>query len=616
VVIGALRRRRGLRVALVSAAVLAAAGAVGWYGFGRLRTAPPAPFDLARQGEQFWLSFTQELHAKAGPPKRVVVAGLLQSAGPEKPGTNRFVRAFRLIETRVTPAEGAPAADLEKGFAGAVARPFLVFCEQGRPARAAFAPDVSVAARNLLLAVIAELPCEKPDLTAPVVRTERDLFGRYLAQLKPDADGHGFERRKLEYVDLGVPGNDTVKTAAAVTIGNAVWHFRFGKENALESAKGDERLTVETGLAGLAPEIHTQIRLDSKGGFDAEPMLERIAATEQALVPAPIITQKVDGSENARNEDRERVGTATLSELLAPFDRTSAGRPSLSLAEQRVAVERLASFVRLSPSAVPELVSRIRAAPPGSSQELVQALGLVRRPPARAALLELARDARAAPSLRVAAVRVLAQDEPAPETLAALESLFESSERELREAAVYSYGTLLYTWRKREPSAAAPALEKLVERLNAATDGEARVLALQGLGNAADAASVPAIQRALADPAPAVRDAAVQALRNVMAPGVDQAITHTLRHDASPTVRAAAIFAAGFRDVTTYADALADCAQKDPDAVVRSAAVDALARIVATQPRASEALAWVAKNDPKPALRQRAAELLRSPAAR
>jgi hypothetical protein len=616
VVIGALRRRRGLRVALVSAAVLAAVGTAGGYGLWRARSAPPAVLGLTREGEQFSLTFSQELRSQPGPPKRVVVAGLLQSAGPEKIGSDRFVRAFRLIETRVSPTEGAPAADLEKGFADAVAHPFLVFCEQGRRDHAAFAPNVSVAARNLLLAVVAELPCDQPSLTAPLVRTERDLFGRYLAALKPDADGHGFERRKLKYVDLGVPGSDTIKTATAVTIGDAVWHFRFSADKALESASGNERIVVETGLAGMAPEIHTQIRLDAKGRFDAGPMLDRLVATQASLVKTPLVTQKVDSSENARKADQERVGTATLADLLAPLDPSSAKRPSLSLAEQRVAIERLASFVRLSPSAVPELLMRIRAAPSGSSQELVQALGLADRPPARAALLELARDVGTAPATRVVAVRVLAQGEPEATTFTTLESLFEARERELREAAIYSYGRLLNAWRKLEPAAAAPALEKLIARLDAATDSETRVLALQGLGNAADAASVSAIQRALTDPAPAIRDAAVQALRNVKAPGVDQSITDTLRRDPNPTVRAAAVFAAGFRDLTTYADALADCVQRDPDAVVRSAAIDALARTLKTAPRASEALSWVVKNDPKPELRKRAAQLLSAPPAR
>jgi len=102
-----------------------------------------------------------------------------------------------------------------------------------------------------------------------------------------------------------------------------------------------------------------------------------------------------------------------------------------------------------------------------------------------------------------------------------------------------------------------------------------------------------------------------------MAPGVDQAITETMRRDRDANVRAGAIFTAGFRDVMTYVDPLADLAVHDRETLVRGAAVEMLGRTLATSPRAREALTLVAKNDPKSDVRKRAQQLLgsASPAA-
>ena len=46
-----------------------------------------------------------------------------------------------------------------------------------------------------------------------------------------------------------------------------------------------------------------------------------------------------------------------------------------------------------------------------------------------------------------------------------------------------------------------------------------------------------------------------------MAPGVDPILAETMQRDPNPGVRAHAIFAASFRDLTTYADPLAQVAQ-------------------------------------------------------
>jgi len=69
-------------------------------------------------------------------------------------------------------------------------------------------------------------------------------------------------------------------------------------------------------------------------------------------------------------------------------------------------------------------------------------------------------------------------------------------------------------------------------------------------------------------------------------------------------VRAAALFAAGFRKLEPLVDAVAETAETEPIAYVRGNAVTLLARHRDVSPRAGRALAFVASHDPRPDLRR------------
>jgi hypothetical protein len=605
-----MRARRLIVTAVFAVAVGGAVLATSRWAH-RGRQAPLGALDLPRVGNQFALSFTQELGSHDGPPKQVRIDGILQSAGP-RPGATSPVQVFRLVDVRVTPGAGAAPAEAGQEFAAGAARPFTVAYERDRPERASFAPEVGPSVRNLLMAVVVALPSGRSGATSPSVTTERDLFGRYLAALQPDTDGLGFARRKLKYLDLDVPGTRTpLKTAVSITIGGSEWRYRFEPNGALAQVEGDERVTVDTGVPGLAPEVHTLLHLAARGTFDAGAMLDELEAGYASLVPTAVVTQKVDAAATGRSADEKLVAGATMAQLLAPLlSPATDGHPTL--AERHTAVERMAAFVRLHPGAAHELHTRV-AASPGQSSTLVQALGRANCPESRQALRDLATTTAATREARLAAVHALAPDDPEPATLTAMAGLLDASDPDLREAAVYCYGTALGAWRKRDPVAASPALDALVARLEHASDDERRILAVRGLGNAADPATLPALRHALAAPQAPVRSAAVQALRNVMAPEVDPIIIGVMRDDPSADVRGAALFSAGFRDVTTYADAAADLALHDPSAVVRGASVDLLGRTLATAPRSRSVLEEVARKDVKPDVRKRARQILEAP---
>jgi hypothetical protein len=96
----------------------------------------------------------------------------------------------------------------------------------------------------------------------------------------------------------------------------------------------------------------------------------------------------------------------------------------------------------------------------------------------------------------------------------------------------------------------------------------------------------------------------VRALRFVADPGADRALLATLRRDRDATVRAAAIFAAGFRPLAPLVAGLAETAENDPADFVRADAVRLLARHADGSERVARALRYVARNDPAPDVRR------------
>jgi len=101
---------------------------------------------------------------------------------------------------------------------------------------------------------------------------------------------------------------------------------------------------------------------------------------------------------------------------------------------------------------------------------------------------------------------------------------------------------------------------------------------LAALGNLGSATVLPRLRAAVAAGDPRVRAAAVRALRLVPDAEADRLLATTLRRDPDSTVRAAALFAAGFRKPEPLADALGEAARSDPAEFVRSGAVKLLSR--------------------------------------
>ena len=236
---------------------------------------------------------------------------------------------------------------------------------------------------------------------------------------------------------------------------------------------------------------------------------------------------------------------------------------------------------------------------------IVEALAAAGTPAAQEALCELARDRRLPRHVRAETAASLGLlRRPTAATMTAVAELMRGEDPELVAPTLFLAGSIARAGRDDHPTEA-EAIELLVLVQAARARGsDDRVEALAALGNLGSPGVLPQVRTALAGDDARVRAAGARALRLVPDPAADRLLAATLRSDRDPTVRAAALFAAGFRKLEPLVDAVAETAETEPIAYVRGNAVTLLARHRDVSPRAGRALAFVASHDPRPDLRR------------
>ena len=272
---------------------------------------------------------------------------------------------------------------------------------------------------------------------------------------------------------------------------------------------------------------------------------------------------------------------------------------------------RIEALLRRDDDAVRAVLAFIRGEK--ATKMIADALAASGTPASQDALCALARDVHLPAHVRAEAVSSLGLiKRPTAPTMTAVADLIRVGDpkraaAELVAPAMFLAGSVARAGRADHPAQAA-AIEKIVLAEAARARGTDEVLdALAALGNLGSTAVLPRLRAAVAAGDARIRAAAIRALRLVPDAEADQLLAATLRRDHDATVRAAAIFAAGFRKLDPLVDAIADSAQRDPADYVRAGAVTLLARNRQLSPRIESALADVASNDPKPDLRRLAA---------
>lgn len=314
------------------------------------------------------------------------------------------------------------------------------------------------------------------------------------------------------------------------------------------------------------------------------------------------MTHKPDpGEVRAQSDDRLIEGRTTESLLEA----------AMAKSDDQMLPDRLAALFRRRPEAPAAALALLRKR--GSGRRITDALGASGSPAAMEALDSLARDRTAPAPLRVDALAAFVQmQHPGPEAMRIPAALLDDGDVQVASAARMVSGALARAGRAQHPAEADKIDAALIARYRKGREaGEISVL-LGAMGNSVGPSALPVIEEALRDPRAPVRSAAARALRLAPGPEIDRLLAATIASDHDPGVRAAAIFAAGFRRPLGAAlgEALLRAAKADPADYVRSGAVTLLRRNPDSSPRVAETLAWVADHDAKPGVRRQAQEAL------
>ena len=214
-----------------------------------------------------------------------------------------------------------------------------------------------------------------------------------------------------------------------------------------------------------------------------------------------------------------------------------------------------------------------------ATKMIIDALAAAGTPVAQDALCNLARDGRLPRHVRAEAVASLGLvKRPTAPTMVEVAELIRARDQDLQAPALFLAGSVARAGRAEHPAQAAA-----IERIVLAESARARTMddqldALAALGNIGSAAVLPRLRTALTAADARLRAAATRALRLVPDPEADRLLATTLRRDSDATVRAAAVFAAGFRKLDPLIDPLTEAAQGDPAEFVRAGAAKLLAR--------------------------------------
>jgi HEAT repeat protein len=360
---------------------------------------------------------------------------------------------------------------------------------------------------------------------------------------------------------------------------------------------------------GQGLDIRTSTRLAEARSTQAPELAGSLERARADVDSSPIRTHQVDPEVARAQRDRRLLEGHSTEELLlaAQASGNAEALPS-----------RLAALFRQRPQAIAAAQAIVRKS--GGNRLLCDGLAAAGSDAAVEALRLLAHDRAAASAVRVDAVTsfVLLQ-RPSLAAMRALGDLLDDADPALRSAARLISGSLARAGRGEHAEEAAALDQQLLSRYTAAGDAATRTELLSALGNSASAALLPALTAALRDPAAEVRIAAARALRLAEDPAVDGLLARTITDDRDPRVRAAAIFAAGFRSGAPFVDALVRAASSDAVEYVRADAIGLLRRQPDVSSKIAETLTRVAEHDPKVGIRRLAREALaanRDPAPR
>lgn len=319
------------------------------------------------------------------------------------------------------------------------------------------------------------------------------------------------------------------------------------------------------------------------------------------LVARPLSDGRADMAKTTEKDQRQ---VRPVVEVMADFKRARAGNDHTL--QHQVQFEMSRSF-----AANPASLEQVK--PDDLSQPVLSAMGSAGSPEAQGKLAEIALDPKQPLDRRREATDAFHEVPEA--TSESANKLLDLADREpeLRENALLALGGLANRKGATDPDSAAAWTDELVARYERATSDPERIQVLDALGNSGNEAAIPIVKAALESGSLEVRIAAAKNLRLLPAPQADQLITALFAPETEPQIRAAALFAASFRQLAPMQQGLAQVLKSEPDAELRMTALNTLATYLkrdgATD--ATPLIRWSAENDPDERVREQALDALK-----
>jgi hypothetical protein len=538
-------------------------------------------------------------------------AGELMSARVEgKLSATRLSGRELVLALSFEPSKATLAASPEEDgkLAQALAEPFgVTFAESGVVRAISFAPvrqpePARAVSRGLLRSIVAAMQVSAPAAGAREwTAEERDAVGSYLAKYS-SSDARNASKSKTKYLRVSStqPLFD-VRTELVSSTGRLSFLTTPFSPATLSAAHWDESTRVDD--EGPFPKLRSRFELSltlEERTSESATSLAALAAQAARWQPAGIDDRS---SEDRINVDHAKVSASSFADLLAAL----ATLPPGDKAKRARLFALLKTQLKFNDAHVREAERLIRARDPRKPM-LIDALGSAGSAPAQAVLRRLIEDLGSeAPDRRRAMIALDFAETPSAETL----ELF----RGMRDDPVYGtqawygLGSAAHNLAASDPEAAKGVALEISSALRQTADPNQAVRLLKAIGNAGNEATLDDIEARLASPEAGVRAAAVWALRRVPGARADQGIAVALDRDPEAVVRLKALEAIAYRQATpVLVYALQDSITSETEVVVRRESVRAAMRWAALAPNLAAGLRELARTDPDQKIR----ELLRN----
>ncbi len=481
---------------------------------------------------------------------------------------------------------------------------WISYQPDGAAVRAYFPRDMEDDIRNFLQLVVTQTQLvQAPQQALQWTATERDSAGTYFAAYQRRTPGE-IVKRKLKYVTVDGT-SDSIGSGLGVTVDASETRIAVDGNQDILSLDSQEKLHLSAmpGMPPFAVEMYVSLR-GPVASTTATALIGSLERARAGLDNMAIVTHRPGDKEALARRDDRLIQGASWDQIMARVRDNPTDNGS---------VARFEAWLRRRPQDATTATTLARGNDDAVAKTVLSSLGVAGTPEAQSALCAFALDESAMTERRRLAIETLVRtSEPTAATFSALSRLLDDREPRIRRQALFTAGTVArlgYASDAKEAS----QIESLLLQRYSGCNGAACADLMIALGNLGTPRVMPAIEHGLGpEEASGLRAEAARSLRLVKDPAADKRLATLIHDDHSPAVRAAAIFATGFRPLAPLLEPLVRAVTDDAVDYVRIAAIGALAGHLADSPLIENALVLAARRDPQASVRRVARQTLGS----